>query len=138
MGTIFKERPYLKIKYYPEKGYILFRWQRFNITLSQLKIAHKKALKIAEEAKCFYYIVDSSEVELTLSPEVLGWWRSEWVPKLLDAGIKAILTVMPGNFLSKYSTEAWHTADYKNIILKNFKNIEEAERFLKKIISGNK
>ena len=136
MGTIFLEKPYLKIKYYPEKGYILFKWHRFNITLSQMKIAHKKALKIAEETKCFYYIADTSEAELTLTPEVIGWWRTEWVPKLLEAGIKAILTIMPKNFLAKYSTDAWHLADYKNIIMKNFENLEKAEKFLKKITSG--
>ncbi len=135
MDTIFTERPYLKVKYYPRKGYILFKWHKFNIDLSQLKIAHKKALKIAEDKKCFYYVADSSEAELTLTPEAIGWWRSEWVPKMREAGIKAIVTILPNNYLSLYSTNAWHLADFKNIILKNVKNLEEAENFIKKLSS---
>jgi hypothetical protein len=137
MDTIFSEKPFLKVKYYPLKGYILFKWHKLNIELSQLKIAHKKALKIAEEKKCFYFIADTSEASLTLTPEVIGWWRSEWVPKMQKAGIKVILTILPKNYLSLYSTDDWHLAEYKNIILQNVKDLEEAEMYIKKLSSNN-
>lgn len=135
MDTIFSERSFLKVKYYPHKGFILFKWQRLNIDLAQLKIAHKKALKYAEEKKCYYFVADTSEASLALTPEALGWWRSEWVPKMQAAGIKAILTILPKNYISLYSTKDWHSAEYKNIILQNVKNLEEAELLVKKLSS---
>ncbi len=137
MDTIFTEKSFLKVKYYPLKGYILFKWHKLNIDLSQLRIAHKKALKIAKEKKCYYYIADTSEATLTLTPEVIGWWRYEWVPKMQEAGIKAIITILPNNFLSLYSTDDWHLADYKNIILQNVKNLDEAEILIKKLSSNS-
>ena len=130
MAVIFEKKNFLKVFFFKEKKYVMFKWFRFGILLEDLKEAHQRALDILLSNHCYYYIAETSEVIGTLTDPVVHWWNNEWVPVLRKSGIKAIVTVVPGNILSTLSTKDWQTSDFGGIIIKNVKTLEEAEFFL--------
>ncbi|MCG8377549.1 MAG: hypothetical protein MI702_13820, partial [Chlorobiales bacterium] len=61
-----------------------------------------------------------------LPGEVVDWWGETWVPKLVEAGLKAIVTVVPSNAIAHMSTDSWQTKVTGGITQKNVKTLEEA------------
>jgi hypothetical protein len=98
---------YLSVLYVEGGSYIAFCWDDFSIGLDELRLAHEAALSFAVERGCFRYVADCSQARDSLLPEVILWWRGEWVPRLVSAGVRRIVTVVPSSTLASLSNRDW-------------------------------
>ena len=130
MDVIYCKKEYLTIYLCQAKNYIMFKWQRFGIPVSQLKEAHQTALVTATENNIPNYMAETSEATETLLPTSLQWWAQIWVPKLQSSVIKTIVTVVPHSALASFSTKDWQAVNFDNITLQNAKTVAEAEALL--------
>lgn len=130
MDTLFHKEKYLTIYLCKEKNYIMFKWRRFGIPVSQLEEAHQTALVKATENNIPNYMAETSEATETLLPAAVQWWAQTWVPKLRSSVIKTIVTVVPHSALASFSTKDWQAVNFDNITLQNAKTVAEAEALL--------
>jgi hypothetical protein len=130
---IYEDPRYIKATYEAEKGYILFDWVDFLIPLEDIKVLHAKALDIVINKQCPYYIAETSKVTTVLRPEVIEWWADIWVPKIAEAGTKAIITVVPTTAIAAMSTHSWQVQVVAGIVMQNAKTLAEAEAVIKKL-----
>jgi hypothetical protein len=128
--VLFESSGFLKLNYIPEKGYIVFAWEDFSISLAEIKKAHEAALAVAVERGCFGYIADCSRARDSLLPEVILWWRKTWMPKLAAAGIRKIVTVESRSVLSSLSNRNWQRDEGSGIEMVNVGSLAAAEAAL--------
>jgi hypothetical protein len=125
--AIYEKPGHLVVSHNPAKNYILFDWTNFNVTLDEIRSAHKQALDAAKGADCRTYIADTSKVANTLRQDVIEWWGGTWVPELARYGLKAIVTVVPEKALAKLSTGTWQKQVVSGIAMTNVSTLAEAE-----------
>jgi hypothetical protein len=130
MKVIYRDEKYLTVYHNIERNYIHLKWRSFDISLNEIVVMHKSILDYAKKNKCAYYIADSAKAEHILRSEIIGWWRSIWIPEMNKAGIRAIITVTPQNSYAKLSTKEWQLGDYKTISLVNVDSLDEAEEII--------
>ena len=130
---IYEKHNYIKVVYHPDKNYIVFDWTDFLVTLDEIRELHEKALNVALLKKCYFYIAETSKVRSVLRQEVIRWFGDVWVPKLVAAKIKAIVTVVPTSSLAKLSTRSWQAVVLDGIMMKNVKNVAEAEAAIREL-----
>lgn len=131
---IYEKPEFIQVSYRQDGNFILFDWTDFQVTLEEIQELHKKALAVALEKQCFYFIAETSKVRTVLRPIVVGWWTIVWVPKLLASGLKAIVTVVPDSALASLSTrqwqkdiQKWQEDSQKGIFMKNVQTLAEAQ-----------
>lgn len=127
---IYEKQGYIQVRYQPEKDYIIFDWTNFLVTLAEITELHTRALAAAREKGCYYYIAETSRVTNMLRPEVIRWWADDWVPRLNDAGLKAIITVVPSVALAAMSTHSWQAQVIGSITMLNARSLPDAEALL--------
>ena len=130
---IYENAKYIKVVYLPEKNYIVFDWVDFLIPLADIKELHEKALTAAQQNQCYYYMAQTAKVTTVLSSEIIKWWADEWVPKLIAAGIRAIVTVVPSTAIAAMSTHSWQAQVIGSITMMNAKSIDDAEAIIKQL-----
>jgi alkylhydroperoxidase family enzyme len=136
MEMIIYEKPkYIQVVYHPDKNIIVFDWTDFLVTLQEIQELHEKALKIAQENGCYYYVAETSKVTNMLRPEVIKWWADIWVPKMVSAGLKAIVTVVPSSAIAAFSTHGWQAQVLDGITMANVRSFADAERLIKEMQS---
>jgi hypothetical protein len=128
MDRLIHETPQrVQVRIRASRGYVVFDWSSFSIKLDEIEIAHRKALAAAEAERCLYYIADTSKVRDVLPQEVIAWWGSVWVPKLAKAGLRAIVTVVPGSALASLSTRSWQAGVVAGITMLNAPTLSRAK-----------
>jgi hypothetical protein len=105
--TLFKLEGFLEVRYEEAGEYIVFDWDDFSIPLAEIKRAHEAALRCAIEGGCRRYIAYCARARDSLLPEVIVWWRATWVPRMVAAGIRRIVTVPPTGTFSTMSNRDW-------------------------------
>lgn len=133
---IYEKPHYIQVVYHPDKNFIVFDWTDFMVTLNEIKELHEKALITAQEKNCYYYIAETSKVRTVLRQQVISWWGEVWVPKLVEAGLQAIVTVVPTSTLATLSTYDWQGVVVSGIMMKNVKDFAEAEIVIKELQSS--
>ncbi len=123
---LFEEKNFLTVSYVEGKNYVLFDWTNFAISLDQIKIAHEKALDTVMAHKACY-IADTSKVSNVLRPEVIDWWTSVWVPKLIANKVRGIVTVLPSSAVANLSTKSWQKEMLGGIVTINVGSMADAE-----------
>jgi hypothetical protein len=123
---IYEKPGYIQVSYHADKNFILFDWTDFGVTLDDIRELHEKALAAVQEKRCYYYIAETSKVTTALSPEVVQWWKDVWVARLVSAGLRAIVTVVPSANVSSRSTREWQVDTLGGILMKNVDSFEEA------------
>lgn len=127
MDRLVHETPRrVKLRVCASGGYIVFDWSSFSIKLGEIMILHEKALAAARDEHALYYIADTSKVRDVLPQEVIQWWGQVWVPKLIQARLCAIVTVVPPSALASLSTRSWQAEVVGGILLSNTATFEEA------------
>ncbi|MFH2114497.1 MAG: hypothetical protein ABIJ86_08325 [Spirochaetota bacterium] len=132
--VLFEKPGYLTVVHEETKGYVMFKWEKFGISLEDIKVAHKAGLETAKDKNCLYYIAETSAATGALQESVIGWFTKEWVPTLHKEGLVAIVTVVPeSSAVARFSTKSWQAGDFSGIIMENVHSIKEAEDLLSKI-----
>jgi hypothetical protein len=124
---------YIRVSYDESKDYVLYDWSDFQITLDQIKIAFEKALAMAKLKRCYYFVAETSKVRTILRPEVLKWWGETWMPKVEEAKIRAVVTVVPPTAVARLSNRSWQAEVVGSITMKNVSTLIEAEAFIKEM-----
>jgi hypothetical protein len=130
---IYEKPNHIQVVYYPNENFILFDWTNFRVTLAEIRELHEKALATAQEKGCYYYIAETSKVRNILPGDVIRWWGEVWVPKLVAAGLRAIVTVVPSSTstLATLSTHDWQVVVVGGITMKNVKSFSAAKALIK-------
>jgi len=105
--VIYEKPNYIKVEYYPDKNYILFEWFDFMVSPEEIRELHEKALAAAQQNNCYFYVADTSRVHTVLRQEVVEWFGKVWVPRLVAAGLKAVVTVGPASAIATLSHRSW-------------------------------
>lgn len=124
---IYEKPGYIQVVHRAELNYIVFDWTDFLVTLEEIQELHQKALTVAQQKQCHYYVAETSKVSTVLRSEVIKWWADEWVPAMAAANIRGIITVVPKSAIAALSTHSWQSQVINGINMKNVRNIEEAE-----------
>lgn len=124
---IYNNPKYIQVVYHPDKGYILFDWVDFLIPLQDIQELHAKALAVAEEKGCYHFVAETSKVTNALRPDVIEWWSDVWVSKLVAAGLRAVITVVPSTAFAAMSTHSWQSQVVDGILMQNVKSLADAE-----------
>jgi len=103
----------VKVYYSSLKNYIMFEWQKYYMSLDELKEPFAAALSTAKAKGVKTYATDVRNVKDVLSPECLNWWINEHVPVLSGMGLKRILTVPPIVALGRLATNTWQKKEKK-------------------------
>lgn len=127
---IYEKQGYIQVRYQADKDYIIFDWTNFLVTLAEITELHHKALDAARANGCWYYVAETSRVTNMLRPEVIRWWADDWVPRLNEAGLKAIITVVPSVALAAMSTHSWQAQVVGSITMLNARSLSDAEALL--------
>lgn len=96
-------------------------------------IHHERALATAQRSGSLWYIADTSKVRDVLPQEVIQWWGRVWVPRLTQAGLRAIVTVVPSSALASLSTRSWQAEVVGGITLLNTPNFEQAVAAIRRL-----
>ena len=123
---IYEKPGCVRVEYKPVGGYILLDWTSFMIQMAEIQELHQKTLAAAKQYHCYYYLAETSRVRTVFLKEIIRWWGDVWVPKLAEAGLKAIVTVVPESALALLSTRSWQAEVTQGITMKNVKTLAEA------------
>jgi len=117
INTIKMEKIYdgknVKVYYSSIKNYIMFEWQKYYMSLDELKEPFAVALSTAKAKGVKTYATDVRNVKDVLSPECIDWWLNVHVPVLSGMGLKRILTVPPIVALGRLATNTWQKKEKK-------------------------
>jgi hypothetical protein len=133
--TLFCSPGYLEVRIEEAKGYVIFDWIDFSIPLGMIKRAHAAALEAARAAGVATYIAECSKARDSLAPEVISWWRSTWVPRLVAAGIR-VVSVEPRNMLSMLASRDWQRDTEAGLEIAQAGTLEEAESLIGRAASA--
>lgn len=127
MVRIIHETPNrVQARHCAEDGYIIFDWSSFAISLDEIRTLHEESLAAVVKERCLFYIADTSKVRDVFAQEVIEWWGHTWVPKLREAGLLAIVTVVPSSELAALSTRSWQAEVQDGISMLNTPNLANA------------
>jgi|GEM_PF-2912416 len=135
--TLFECPGFLEVRNDEGKGYIIFDWSDFSISLREIKKAHEAALNAARASGCRFFIAECSRARDSLLPEVIQWWRSDWVPRLAAEGIR-IVSVEPRSALSILSSRDWQRDTGAGLEITQVATLKEAEALLGRIACRDK
>jgi hypothetical protein len=130
---IFDVTDRVQVRHHSHEGYIVFDWSSFTIKLNEIEPLHEAALAAAQVDGCLYYIADTSKVRDVLPQDVIQWWGRIWVPKLSQAGLRAIVTVTPASALAALSTRSWQAAVIEGITMMNVPTFAQADAAIKRL-----
>jgi hypothetical protein len=130
---IYEKPGYIQVVYHPDKNYVVFDWTDFLVTLEEIQELHKKALTLAQEKGCYYFIAETSRVTTVLRHDVLKWWGEVWVPTLDKAGLRAIVTVVPSSAIATLSTHVWQAQVEGGITMMNVRSFADADAAIKEL-----
>lgn len=128
---IYEKPQHIQVVYHPNKNFIVFDWTDFTVTLAEIQELHEKALATAQEKRCYYYIAETSKVRNVLPQQVVKWWGQVWVPKMVEAGLQAIVTVLSTSALATRSTHAWQAEVIGGITMIDVRTFSAAEAVIK-------
>jgi hypothetical protein len=121
---------FLRVVFVEDAEYFVFEWEDFSISLEEIRRAHAAALTAAVAKTCFRYIAQCARARDSLLPEVVVWWRRTWVPGLIAAGVRRIVTVVPSSTLAALSNRDWQRELQDGLELINVGSLDEAVRAL--------
>jgi hypothetical protein len=127
---LYECRGFLEVGYVEDKDYLVFAWRDFAISLKEIMKAHRAALDFAVSRGCMRYIADCSQAKDALLPEVIVWWRNDWVPVLAEAGLRRIVTIIPSSGLATLSNRDWQRDPKKRIEILNVESLASAVALL--------
>lgn len=130
--VIFEVASRVQVRHHEQDGYIVFDWSSFTIKLHEIEHAHEAALAAAQNERCLYYLADTSKVRDVLPQDVIQWWGRIWVPKLGQAGLRAIVTVTPTSALAALSTRSWQAEVIEGITVLNVPTFAQADAAIKR------
>ena len=130
---IYEKPAYIQVVYRPELNYIVFDWTDFLVTLAEIKELHQKALTVAQEKQCHFYVAETSKVSTVLRSDVIKWWAEEWMSAMVAGGIEGIITVVPKSAISALSTHSWQSQVVNGIQMKNVKSLAQAEEAIQEM-----
>lgn len=137
MIQVLDEQPgIISLEYHKDRGFVVFNWTSFNIMIEDIRRIFPKALELTRQGKAYYYIAETSKVKNVLQKEIIDWWGNVWVPKLVQAGLKGIVTVVPSSALATASTNTWQAEVVNGITMKNVKSFVEAMMVVKQLQAG--
>jgi hypothetical protein len=134
--TLFRSPGYLEVRSEEGKAYIIFDWSDFSIPLAEIQKAHQAALDAALASGIRSFVAECSRARDSLLPEVIAWWRSSWVPRLVAAGIR-IVSVEPRNALSMLSSRDWQRGTEAGLEVAQVGTLDEAEALARRIGGGD-
>ncbi len=130
--VIFEVSNRVQVRHHEHDGYIVFDWSSFTIKLHEIESVHEAALATALKERCLYYLADTSRVRDVLPQDVIQWWGRSWVPKLGQAGVRAIVTVTPTSALAALSTRSWQAEVLRGITMLNVPTFAQADAAIKR------
>ncbi len=89
-----------------DKGIIVAKWHKLT-TREHVRPSCEEQLKVAQTTNAKCVIVDTSTAEGVPFPEDQKWFGDYLFPNMQKAGIKAIITVLPQNALTRLGTNTW-------------------------------
>ena len=117
----------MKVFHNREKNYLLFKWKSFRISLAEIQEMHREILDYAVANNCEILVAETSKTTSALGEDIIQWWRTVWVEKLVESGIKLIITILPRDILAQQSTFDWQNAGFRKTIMFNVLSLEQAE-----------
>jgi hypothetical protein len=130
LKPIYAREPYVVVYHNEPRKYVLLKWNSFRISIADIKKMHAEVLDYVIQNNCEFYIADTADTTDALSPEIILWWRAEWIKKLIKAKIKAIITIVPRTMNSEHINNEWQSGKYDTISLVNVENSDEAEELI--------
>jgi hypothetical protein len=125
--VLFENPGRVVVSYDDRKGYVLFDWSSFNVTLEEIRLLHQRALDGAKRHNCRTYVADTSKVRNALPQNVIAWWSDTWVPVLATYGLRSIVTVLPTSAVANMSTTNWQRQVVDGIAMINVASLADAE-----------
>jgi hypothetical protein len=133
---VYEKPGCVQISYLPDKNIILLDWDTFGITRDELGELHEKALQTARANNCHYYLADTSRVRDAFDVDIVKWWGTVWVPKLVKGGIRGIVTVAPASAIATMSTRSWQSQLVAGIFTKNVQSRASALATIAELRNG--
>jgi hypothetical protein len=130
MTAIFSKPGIVTVSYNARRNYVLFDWTSFAVTLDEIRTLHAAALAAAQKHNCRTYVAETAKVTNTLRQDVIEWWGTVWVPRLAEAGLRAIITVQPTSAIASLSTRSWQRTVVEGITMINVGSLPDAEAAL--------
>lgn len=124
--AIYDDGQYLRIDERVDVRCLVFSWNRFAISLEDIKKAHFSALDVVKAKGYQTLIADTGNVTGVLFPEVVAWWEGEMIGKYVDAGIRQVITVVPSSALGRLSTADWQKQVIGKLTTLNVKSLGQA------------
>ncbi len=121
---------YLTVSHNSEFNYLHLKWNLFNIELQTIQKMHSSILEYAQKNNIYYYIADTANVSSFLKAEIIGWWRSKWIPELQKSGIEIIFSINTDNNLSSISNTDWKIGLYEYTQLLDIPDLSTAEKII--------
>ena len=106
-NNIYNAPGFVDTWYEPDKGIIAAKWHKLT-TREHVRLSCEEQLKVAQTTNAKCIIVDTSTAEGVPFPEDQKWFGDYLFPNMQKAGIKAIITVLPQNALTRLGTNTWN------------------------------
>lgn len=131
--VVYDKPGYVQVRYQPADNIMVFDWTNFMVTLEEIQDLHGKALDAARKKLCWDFVAETSRVQNVLRQDVIEWWGTVWVPELVKAGLRSIVTVVPTKAISQLSTQSWQAKVVGPITMKNVATFAEAKAVIKEL-----
>lgn len=125
--VVYDKPGYIQVVYDSAENIMVFDWTSFMVTLPEIQELHRKALEMARKKLCLDFVAETSRVQNVLRQDVIEWWGNVWVPELVKAGLRSIVTVVPTKAISQLSTASWQAKVVGPITMKNVASFAEAK-----------
>jgi hypothetical protein len=110
---------------------VVLVWGRY-ATSAQLRFVHECTLDLLRRNALQRILGDDSA--LTLIPvDDQAWIREDWMPRALDAGLKAAASKCPNGFFGKQSVANVMSRAPREITMRSFENLDEARTWLQTV-----
>jgi hypothetical protein len=105
--NIYQKASCITVTYSDSPKHLLYDWSKMWISLEDFKEMHLTALAKIKEKGVTSLISDASKVVDVPMKECIEWLGKELIPLLSQAGVKKLITVVPGTALGKIGTKSW-------------------------------
>lgn len=105
--NIYQKTNHISVNYNESPKYLYYEWSKMWVSLEDFKQMHLTALKTIKDKGVTSLITDASKVTDVPMEACVEWLGKELIPLLSGAGVKRIITIVPGVALSRIGTKSW-------------------------------
>lgn len=124
------EKPIYHIYFDPHANHVVMEWYGY-ATSKQFRKGTEFMLEMLTENKTHKVLADITEMDIIGREDQL-WLDSDFLPRAIQAGFKAIAIIKPESYFNKVAVESIsYKVDQDKLAISFFDNIPEAKKWLK-------